>query len=366
MKEVIIERQNKEAKAMPGAVAPHPQCNEQMFQALKRHIMKERQKKKEEQEADAENERQRKEREAQEKQDVMTLSENREQIVQLEQKLAQLKDEKHQLFLQLKKVLNEDENRRRQMMKEQESRANSEVSEIYNVPAPSHSHLLLQQEYPSSSYKVHPVQGSNKRPRTLDSPPHQMVYQPYNPKTTRLPYQKSYTSSYYPSPGSSQTYYPGPPYTTLPIRSDAAQPQPLKQHYTSQTYMQHSEHPKMYPDEKYYSVASRPATHVALHGGAIPIQPPQTKTGGITSGYPIRQPSTAPPQHVTPGISTTHSSPGYHYPMVSQYPTRPTTLAPTQHIGPRSHAVYPSHPSQSPTTGRLVYSQANVPQSRYM
>lgn len=349
---------------MPGAVAPHPQCNEQMFQALKKHIMGERQKKKEEQEADAENERQRKERELQEKQDVMTLSENREQITQLEQKLSQLKEEKHQLFLQLKKVLNEDESRRRQIMREQESRANAEVTEIYNVPAPSHSHLLMQQEYPSSSYKVQPVQGSIKRPRS-PSPTHQMVYQNYGPKQTRLPYQKSYnTSSYYPTPGTSQGYYPGHPYTAIPVRSDA-QPQQMKQHYSGQPYM-HSEHPKMYPDDKYYSVAARPATHVALHGGAIPIQPPQTKTGGITSGYPIRQPSTAPPQHVTPGISTTHSSPGYHYPMVSQYPSRPTTLAPTQHIGPRSHAVYPSHPSQSPTTGRLVYSQANIPQSRYM
>ncbi|CAH1395376.1 unnamed protein product [Nezara viridula] len=345
---------------MPGAVAPHPQCNEQMFQALKKHILKERQKKKEEQEADAENERQRKERELQEKQDVMTLSENREQITQLEQKLAQLKDEKHQLFLQLKKVLNEDENRRRQINREQESRVNAEVTELYNVSAPSHSHLLMQQEYPSSSYKVQPVQGSMKRPRS-PSPPH--LYQTYNPKTTRLPYQKSFTG-YYPNPGSSQAYYPGPPYTTLPIRTDA-QPQPMKQHYSNQPYMHAGEHTKLYAEDKYYSVASRPATHVALHGGAIPIQPPQSKTGGITSGYPIRQPTSAPPpQHVTPGISTTHSSPGYHYPMVSQYPpSRQQTLAPTQHLGPRSHAVYPS---QSPTTGRLVYSQANVPQSRYM
>lgn len=71
-----------------------------------------------EQEADAENERQRKERERQQKQDVMTLGETREQISQLEQRLAQLKDEKHQLFLQLKKVLNEDDNRRRQLVKE--------------------------------------------------------------------------------------------------------------------------------------------------------------------------------------------------------------------------------------------------------
>lgn len=47
----------------------------------------------------------------------MTLGETREQISTLENELAQLKDEKHQLFLQLKKVLNEDD-RRRQLIKE--------------------------------------------------------------------------------------------------------------------------------------------------------------------------------------------------------------------------------------------------------
>jgi len=61
-------------------------------------------------------ERQRKERERQLKQDSMTLSETKEQISTLESRLSELKEEKHQLFLQLKKVLNEDETRRRQLI----------------------------------------------------------------------------------------------------------------------------------------------------------------------------------------------------------------------------------------------------------
>lgn len=73
-----------------------------------------------EQEADAEVERQRLERELKQKQDDMTLGENLEQIAQLEKTLAMLKEEKHQLFLQLKKVLNEDDNRRR-LVQQQES-----------------------------------------------------------------------------------------------------------------------------------------------------------------------------------------------------------------------------------------------------
>lgn len=50
----------------------------------------------------------------------MTLSETREQISALEGRLNELKDEKHQVFLQLKKVLNEDEIRKRQLMSQEQ------------------------------------------------------------------------------------------------------------------------------------------------------------------------------------------------------------------------------------------------------
>lgn len=66
-----------------------------------------------EQEADAEVERQRREREDQQKEQEMTLEETKEQVAQSESKLSQLKEDKHQLFLQLKKVLNEDDTRRK-------------------------------------------------------------------------------------------------------------------------------------------------------------------------------------------------------------------------------------------------------------
>lgn len=128
---------------MPAIIIGRPKRTEGMRLALKNHIIRERQRKKQgnfgnyfgiqindnliqyfyfyyslEQEADAEVERQRKERERQQKQNVMTLGETRDQIQQLESSLKALKDEKHQLFLQLKKVLNEDDNRRRQLVKD--------------------------------------------------------------------------------------------------------------------------------------------------------------------------------------------------------------------------------------------------------
>lgn len=56
----------------------------------------------------------RKEREARDRQDAMTLGETKEQIQFLNTRLEELRNEKQQLFLRLKKVLNEDEIRKKQ------------------------------------------------------------------------------------------------------------------------------------------------------------------------------------------------------------------------------------------------------------
>ncbi|XP_021698466.1 basic proline-rich protein isoform X1 [Aedes aegypti] len=101
---------------------------EQLWNALKRHIMRERERKKQELEAEVEEERLRKEREAREKQDVMTLGETKEQIQMLEKQLQELRNEKQQLFLQLKKVLNEDDNRKRQL------KESVEMFAVHNIP----------------------------------------------------------------------------------------------------------------------------------------------------------------------------------------------------------------------------------------
>ena len=120
---------------MPAIVVEKPKLSRPMWNALKSHIIRERQRKKQgvftlvtllyvyyynlyilwviEQEADAEVERQRREREDQQKEQEMTLEETKEQVAQSESRLAQLKEDKHQLFLQLKKVLNEDDTRRK-------------------------------------------------------------------------------------------------------------------------------------------------------------------------------------------------------------------------------------------------------------
>lgn len=98
---------------MPAILIEKPKLSRPMWNALKFHIIRERRRKKQEQEADAEVERQRREREDQQKEQEMTLEETKEQVAQSEQRLSQLKEDKHQLFLQLKKVLNEDDTRRK-------------------------------------------------------------------------------------------------------------------------------------------------------------------------------------------------------------------------------------------------------------
>uniref|UniRef100_A0A1A9VR49 G protein pathway suppressor 2 n=1 Tax=Glossina austeni TaxID=7395 RepID=A0A1A9VR49_GLOAU len=109
---------------------------EKLRGALKSFIMKERQRKKEEFEAKVEEERQRKEREARERQNDMTLEETRGQIVKLEQKLSELHNQKQQLFLQLKKVLNEDEIRKKQQKDSEMIAMQALQAQQANAPQP--------------------------------------------------------------------------------------------------------------------------------------------------------------------------------------------------------------------------------------
>ncbi|KAF4517426.1 hypothetical protein B566_EDAN005035, partial [Ephemera danica] len=193
---------------MPAPVAGRGKNAEAVWNAVRAHVIKGLVKKKQEQEADAEVERQRKERERQQKQNVMTLGETREQIQQLETRLSQLKEEKHQLFLQLKKVLNEDDNRRRQLVKESNDMMgmhgypagpvtigghpqlflhpnmslNARSTGIYKQLPPEHE----QHSWPSEYHLLSNRRGTLKRPRS-PSPP-QNFHPNYNYKPVPIPH----------------------------------------------------------------------------------------------------------------------------------------------------------------------------------
>jgi len=342
-----------------------------MWIALKTHIIRQRQKKKQEQEADAEVERLRKEKERQQKQDKMTLGETREQISQLEQRLQQLKEEKHQLFLQLKKVLNEDDNRRRQAVKE------SDVIETYGYPGGMSlgiPQLFLQQNIPLANrnplYKVPSshslLPGGTLKRRRSPSPASYPQYGAYKTSTNQGNYQKaddgrrgheyvravlwnkpygltensqyggfyattttiSYTSSTA-TPAQTVYSYGGPQFQAQPSPSTAAEPAPPKHHYLQRPHNPSYVHvaaidgKQPFPEDNFYS-SGRPATHVPLHGGAIPIQQPAqgAKTGGITSGYPVRSPASAPTATTPHSVYVSQPSNGnrlvYSQPVTSQ------------------------------------------------
>ncbi|XP_069776305.1 G protein pathway suppressor 2 isoform X2 [Narcine bancroftii] len=105
------------------ALLERPKMSSAMARALHQHVMKERaRKRQEEEEVDKMMEQKMKEEQERkrkkEMEERMSLEETKEQISKMELKLQNLQEEKHQLFLQLKKVLHEEE-KRRAKMKEQ-------------------------------------------------------------------------------------------------------------------------------------------------------------------------------------------------------------------------------------------------------
>ncbi|XP_026674324.1 G protein pathway suppressor 2 isoform X2 [Ceratina calcarata] len=330
---------------MPAGNAGPPERSEQMWKALKSHITRDRQRKKQEQEADAEEERQRKERERQQKQDAMTLGETREQIATLESELAQLKDQKHQLFLQLKKVLNEDDNRRKQLIKE--TSVGSEVltaaaagysgagpgvfhPQVYQVPLPRSSSPLYKVQTVGAATHTLLSTGPLKRTRSpsppLTGPYHTSYgYKPtpsipsYNPAPSK---NNQYSASNFYSAPTGQSVYN---YST-PSSQPSREPEPsaksvylsgnratLSTHQTAYVTNLHSlDYKGAYAEDKF---CLRPS-HVTVHGGAIPIQqPPQgAKTGGITSGYPVRAPQPPPTPYPPPPPGTYVSASGGNVP----------------------------------------------------
>lgn len=254
---------------MPALIERH-KMSLAMWSALKTHIMKQREKKKQEQEADAAVERLHREQEIKRKQNAMTLEEIRDQLAQLEKKLQALRSEKHDMFLCLKRVINEDDKRKN------EDKEPSELLQIsHHYPNPNVSvaapnlymigNNVLNRN--AVMYKVAnaPQQqnGSLKRPRS-PSPPNAGYSQGYGFKTHVTSYGQNYPI---PHPAGQ---YPSQDQTKH-LAAGYHMPSHMQQQgYVSSHQQQMEQHPVSKPnnlqDEKFY------------------IQ----QTGGISSGYPIR------------------------------------------------------------------------------
>ncbi|XP_064540277.1 uncharacterized protein LOC135429752 isoform X2 [Drosophila montana] len=107
---------------------------EKLRGSLKGFILADRQRRQEEYERQCEELRLRREREARERENNLSLAETRGEISRLDEQLADLHQKKHQLVVQLKKVLNDDETRKKQA-KENELFALQQVQAMQQAAA---------------------------------------------------------------------------------------------------------------------------------------------------------------------------------------------------------------------------------------
>ncbi|XP_064598646.1 G protein pathway suppressor 2-like [Liolophura sinensis] len=283
---------------MPGLTIERPKMTRTMYQALKKHIMKEREKKKQEQQEDAMMERRRKEKELRKKKEEensLTLEQTKEQIQKLEEKLEGFKQEKHELFSQLKKVLNqEEEARKRAQMKEQNELLSLQQSAPYVIQGASHPMLHMSGRptlYKPAQQMM--TQQSLKRGRS-PSPTPSSMYQSYEkyPSTYTTSSTKPqhggihphYTQDYKPTSypqGESVTYgtpdstsYPQPSTIHLSNQSQASKYTPSGQsafqHYPN--YASQQKHQMSDPFTPGYHMQRVPQVTCQAMVGAISLQ----------------------------------------------------------------------------------------------
>uniref|UniRef100_A0A3Q2XQA5 G protein pathway suppressor 2 n=1 Tax=Hippocampus comes TaxID=109280 RepID=A0A3Q2XQA5_HIPCM len=148
------------------ALLERPKLSNAMARALHKHIMRERERKRqEEEEVDKMMEQKMKEEEERKRtkeiEERMSLEETKEQVMKMGEKLQGLQEEKHQLFLQLKKVLHEEEKRRRK----EQSDITTLTSASYQASLPMHAgqHLLNIQGSPVSHSRTGALLGDRSK-----------------------------------------------------------------------------------------------------------------------------------------------------------------------------------------------------------
>ncbi|XP_052265253.1 G protein pathway suppressor 2-like [Dreissena polymorpha] len=304
------------------ALLERPKMTKLMYQALKKHIMQERERKKQaEQEQDAMLEQQKKEKEMKKKKKEdshLTLEQTKEQITQLEKKLELLRQEKHACFSQLKKVLHqEDETRKKAQQKDELSQPPTIYQHTGMPPVSAHSVLhplgRPQMYRPAQSIIAQPVASVPlKRPRS-PSPTPNSGYQQYENKKAATPahYVHSNAQEFkpvnYPSQPSQVTYVSQPvhsfqstvAYTTS--KSPGSKYQVASQSafaaYSSSPYGQH-QHQSPYTIGRMPQQGFLPASSISLQQQ---LQQANEKSG-FNEGDKYKQMQQTQIRAVAPGI----------------------------------------------------------------
>lgn len=262
------------------------------WEALRTHIIKERRRKQEEEGKAEEYERLKKERESKKQMEASSLDETKKQIAQLEEKLTALKDEKHQLFLTLKKVLNEDETRRRKENIDQNSQYPGHGAPVF----PLTGHMAQNNSQLAAMYlQPHPRQPAMYlKPHNLPPalPPAQSIKRQRTPSPPRQPL--SLSSAHYrsvPSTAHSRSYgHPasaissagaGPGYHFPGSGAGSSREEERKQPvYLSHQARYGAVEAKSERDSR-ARLAVAPPAHVQ------PIALTTTRAGSFSSGYPV-------------------------------------------------------------------------------
>ena len=228
---------NPEKPKLAPVIHERPKMPARTWSALRSHIITERRKKQEEEGKLEEEERMKREREHKKKQQANNLEETKEQISLLEEKLTNLKEEKHQLFLTLKKVLNEDDVRRRKESSEMAvlypqhptvfpmsghvaPSSNSALASRYMQPVPQSRQSVYMKPSGHGLPPVPPAQPI-KRQRTPSPSPPASIAQPYYQATHLATSQSRVPSSIYGAPSPSYSMSGG--YQFAPTTTQAGQ-----------------------------------------------------------------------------------------------------------------------------------------------
>ncbi|BFG06165.1 G protein pathway suppressor 2 [Drosophila madeirensis] len=165
---------------------------EKLRGALRTFIVADRQRRQEEYDAYCEQMRQRREEEERERENQQALEDTRDEITKLDEQLADLHSQKHQLLVQLKKVLNDDETRKKQA-KENElfamQQAAATVATSVYLPT-----LRLQQHHQQLP-KPPPGNQAGKRGRS-PSPPNHAYYKSFAQQKPTAQYPSTGTLFY--------------------------------------------------------------------------------------------------------------------------------------------------------------------------
>jgi len=322
-----------------------PKMPRATWEALRNHIIKERRRKQEEEGKAEEYERQKKERENKKMMEETSLGETKEQISKLEEKLTNLKEEKHQLFLTLKKVLNEDETRRRKETNEMNILYPQHGTPVFpltghvapNNPQLAALYLQPQSRQPPVYLKQHtlppaiPSAQNVKRQRT-PSPPRSQLTTLASSYFRSVPITggRGATSSVYGHPAATASGAPiyamssagsgfhFPAQGTSSQAREEERKQPVFLAHQGARYVT-SLHQQLEAANAKSAMSERDRGRVAIAAPAAHSQPislTTTHAGSITSGYPVRTMSGA--VYVTTLANTASLPPRLSYTQAAQ------------------------------------------------